>query len=473
MERSELPFSLMRFESKVRCHDIFKAWATHVLSQPDMPGFLEELGILRSIQNAMHEDVERSQVDLSFLVSRWSSHSHTFVAAWGEFSPSLEDVVMLTNLPLFGHTLVVDALDGEGEQLVEDLRASMADAKYVTNKLTYLTWARYFKDGPGVTSPCHLAAFFAYWLSFFVFPSPPEDNLHNFVFPMAALLAQRKQVALGAWFLGSLYGRLDECAHNMARSVGRYDVVSYVEANFLQMFLWERFPHLAPRPLEFDPVPSTVVDGVMKMQTSRLVGRSRRWFGTVWPEVPRRTLREVVDEEASFVFRPYSHTPAGVLPNLMYASRRSLLTPLQPRSSVSVALRILVAVLAPTSLPSRSENGDVLVQYNPHRFVRQFGLDQGAVVETGNICPGLREAEYQYTRVGRDTLLSGYTSVYWPGLLRRGCVLRAAHFTGPGAWPRLRTSWVRTAMFPVRSPCPCPYTSETCTFVLAGVQGTR
>lgn len=160
VERSELPFSLMRFESKARCHDIFNAWAAHVLSQPDMPGFLEELGILRPIQNAMHEDVERNQLDLAFLVSRWSSHSHTFVAAWGEFCPSLEDVAMLTNLPLFGHTLVLDALDGEGVQLVEDLRASMSDAKYVTNKLTYLSWARYFKAGLGMTSPCHLAAFF-------------------------------------------------------------------------------------------------------------------------------------------------------------------------------------------------------------------------------------------------------------------------------------------------------------------------
>lgn len=159
MERSELPFSLMRFESKARRHYLFKTWAAHVLGQPDMKSFLEELGILRPIQNAMHADVERNQLELGFLVSRWSSHSHTFVAAWGEFCLSLEDVEMLTNLPLFGHTLMVDALDGEGEQLVEDLRASMSDAKYVTNKLTYLSWTRYFKEGLGITSPCHLAAF--------------------------------------------------------------------------------------------------------------------------------------------------------------------------------------------------------------------------------------------------------------------------------------------------------------------------
>lgn len=61
--------------------------------------------------------------------------------------------------------------------------------------------------------------------------------------------------------------------------------------------------------------------------------------------------------------------------------------------------------MVPNSLPSRLENGDVLVSYNPHRFVRQFGLDQGAVVETGNVWPDLQEAEHQYTRVGRDALL--------------------------------------------------------------------
>lgn len=32
VERFELPFSLMRFESKARCHDILNAWAAHVLS---------------------------------------------------------------------------------------------------------------------------------------------------------------------------------------------------------------------------------------------------------------------------------------------------------------------------------------------------------------------------------------------------------------------------------------------------------
>lgn len=45
-------------------------------------------------------DVDRNLVDLVFLISRWSSYFHTFVAAWGEFCSSLEDVFMLTGLPV-------------------------------------------------------------------------------------------------------------------------------------------------------------------------------------------------------------------------------------------------------------------------------------------------------------------------------------------------------------------------------------
>ncbi|MED6177519.1 hypothetical protein PIB30_098875, partial [Stylosanthes scabra] len=40
--------------------------------------------------------------DMSLLWQRWCSQTHTFVASWGEFSPTLEDVVMLLQLPVFG-----------------------------------------------------------------------------------------------------------------------------------------------------------------------------------------------------------------------------------------------------------------------------------------------------------------------------------------------------------------------------------
>lgn len=77
-------------------------------------------------------------------------------------------------------------------------------------------------------------------------------------------------------------------------------------------------------------------------------------------------------------------------------------------------------MLAPTSFRSRPESGDVLVSYNPHLLVRQFGLDQGAVVEMGNVCISVRKVKDQYTRASMDSLFGRYASVYWPSLLRRG-----------------------------------------------------
>lgn len=40
--------------------------------------------------------------DLEFLLSRWRTEIHSFFTLWGEFGPTLEDVMMLTSLPTFG-----------------------------------------------------------------------------------------------------------------------------------------------------------------------------------------------------------------------------------------------------------------------------------------------------------------------------------------------------------------------------------
>lgn len=65
--------------------------------------------------------------------------SHAFVAPLGEFCPLLEDVSMLTGLPLFDNFHMLDALDKEGESLVEELHTSMSKSKYCSNKATYLS----------------------------------------------------------------------------------------------------------------------------------------------------------------------------------------------------------------------------------------------------------------------------------------------------------------------------------------------
>lgn len=56
-----------------------------------------------------------------------------------------------------------------------------------------------------------------------------------FVFPMAVSLAQGKGLALAHWLMGTLYACLDESLRNVIRLVRRYNVVSYVDAYFLQL----------------------------------------------------------------------------------------------------------------------------------------------------------------------------------------------------------------------------------------------
>lgn len=64
-----------------------------------------------------------------------------------------------------------------------------------------------------------------------------EDSLNNFIFPLTVLLAQGKRLELMPWHLGAPYSGLDECAKNVICSVGWYDIVSYADVNFLQLFL--------------------------------------------------------------------------------------------------------------------------------------------------------------------------------------------------------------------------------------------
>lgn len=48
------------------------------------------------------------------------------------------------------------------------------------------------------------------------------------------------------------------------QSVGRYDVVCYIDTNILQLFLYKRFFQLAPKVIEFELVPLIRVDRVDK-----------------------------------------------------------------------------------------------------------------------------------------------------------------------------------------------------------------
>lgn len=118
---------------------------------------------------------------------------------------------------------------------------SLSDSKYVTNKATYISWAKFFEEGKGRNSKYQVEVLLAYWLFYYVFPSSLEDGLHNYFFLLVVLLVKAKRLALGTLYLSSLYARLGECSSNISCSIDLYDVVTHPVASVLHMFLWERF----------------------------------------------------------------------------------------------------------------------------------------------------------------------------------------------------------------------------------------
>lgn len=167
---------------------------------------------------SLSTSVTRSHADLELLVSDWNVENH-FV---GEFTPTLGDVSVMFHLSLF-------AEEGMLQLLNFVLR--------VSNKSTYTSWIRYFRRGEERRKWVTVEALLSYWLSQCILRSGVEDGINTYVFPLAIRLEKGKKLPLGPVYLEPLYARLDKCAKNITRAMGRYDMVTYAHTSFRQIFL--------------------------------------------------------------------------------------------------------------------------------------------------------------------------------------------------------------------------------------------
>lgn len=107
------------------------------------------------------------------------------------------------------------------------------------------------------------------------------------MFPPVVLLAKGDRLELAPLYLGSLYARLDECSRSVFRSVDRYNVVSYVNASFLQMFMWESFGAftLMLVKLELIKPEKVIMEGAEREKTSYHKPRGLMWSKVKLEEV--------------------------------------------------------------------------------------------------------------------------------------------------------------------------------------------
>lgn len=64
--------------------------------------------------------ITRVLEELEFLVSRWSVESQRFITAWGEFGPTLEDVLNVMALPLYRNMNAMGATFEKEQVIIVD-----------------------------------------------------------------------------------------------------------------------------------------------------------------------------------------------------------------------------------------------------------------------------------------------------------------------------------------------------------------
>ena len=98
----EFPCVPMNFPAPIPIHKTWGSWVDYVFTR-DLPfvEVLKRVGIVDAIWVSKRLAVQRCPEDARIWAQHWSSRTHMFIMAWGEFFPTLEDVIVLLKLLVF------------------------------------------------------------------------------------------------------------------------------------------------------------------------------------------------------------------------------------------------------------------------------------------------------------------------------------------------------------------------------------
>ncbi|KAF7151002.1 hypothetical protein RHSIM_Rhsim02G0154000 [Rhododendron simsii] len=404
VERGDITCCFINYEAVSQAPAYWSDWVESVLSNPNFVHTLKAFCALEPIRLSVELSIHRNNTNIDLMVSRWSKDTHTFVFPWGDGGPTLQDKAVLMRLSTRGSVaLDPSSLSPTDERLVERLRRAYTEAgKYGSHfdregcvrappksgKTSWGCWLRYFfKDlPPPETAPpagqasefygimydsdLHLTGFLVYWLSFFVILDFPYEGPNHTVFPLAASLARGDFVPLGPLFLGSLFHLLDQIHADTERSMGRYDMVLVVHTKFLMAFCFEHFPSLAPSPVD--------ISGGEKPRP-----RIMRWSGVS----SKKSWGKRIDDADTFFPRPYAESVESALPTSFFSENDR---------TVDFQTEGMRSML-----------------YRPDRVARQFGYDQGALVQAPPLCNYV-ESLRRFTRTFVGELIEGFNVMMLP-----------------------------------------------------------
>ncbi|KAG5561577.1 hypothetical protein RHGRI_004580 [Rhododendron griersonianum] len=411
VERGDIPSCFVNYEAVSQAPVHWGDWVEAILGNPESVHILRSSRALEPIRLSVELSIRRNNANVDSMVSRWSKDTHTFVFPWGDGGPTLQDTAVLMRLSTRGSVAFDPSnLSSADARLVDCLRRAYTEAGKHGSRFDRegrvrappksgteppVEQAAEFY-GKMYDSDLHLAGFLVYWLSFFVIPDFPYEGPNQTVFPLAVSLARGDFVPLEPLFLGSLFHRLDQVHTDTERSMGRYDLVSVVQTQFLMAFCFEPLPSLAPSAADLswseEPRP-----------------RIMRWSGAS----STKSWGKRVDDASRFLPRPYAEPVEGTLPTSFFSEDDRIVDFQTDGVAVPTSCLSAFAAACPCSLPALCAEGPRAVLYRPHRVARQFGYDQGAP----GPAPPLRsfvESLRRFTRAFVGELSEGYTILVLP-----------------------------------------------------------
>ncbi|OMO91158.1 hypothetical protein CCACVL1_07207 [Corchorus capsularis] len=152
---------------------------------------------------------EKDGLAIELLVRRWNKDNHTFIFFFREVTMTLEDVVELTLLPLFGENNP-DFCESMSDMDKNEVAYLLIELGKVASSASpeLFVWCRYYLQEEDLRLEKKRSAFVLTWLSL-TFGCHPDGRVMNHFAAMAVKIAKGSSFALAPFFLGNLYHYLD------------------------------------------------------------------------------------------------------------------------------------------------------------------------------------------------------------------------------------------------------------------------
>ncbi|XP_060217132.1 uncharacterized protein LOC132644558 [Lycium barbarum] len=357
--RPEVSCSSLNVRFRGGC-SYLKGWSKWVNQlKPLYQEIWKKVGIFEAIIGSTFKVYRHNDLILA-LAEKWCLETNTFILPWGEATITLEDMVVLGGFSVLGHSVLKPVKTKDYVKVEKTLCEALKVIRARKMNVTHHAWMEYFA---GKGDHLEHVAFLSLWLSRYALPTRSYQTVDRALFPIAIHLSQGIPVALAPAVLASIYRDLNllkqliissaEQSSNSRCMEDESDLMLRAPLHFVQLWAWERFPYLQPKP-------SVIYCGEPRVAR--------------WHKVKKLNCvdpRSEIDSAAEcFLWRPYAIDTVKNWDVSKFYKEREEYVVVGPKmgSEIMIFARLVRA--------SKLVGMDSVELYNPHRVSMQFGFDQ-------------------------------------------------------------------------------------------------